>query len=514
MVRLAVLTVLVALAAPASARAADVSVSNGVLRYTAAPGKVSNARFTETAAQTVVINRDSADDDALVAGAGCVLAVAPDTFATCSGVTSAAIDAGDQADRITASYRNMANQVVGLENIPAVIFGGDGSDAIVGSLLGDTIDGGPGNDDLDGSAGNDTMRGGDGNDTLSPNTGTDAVSGGDGIDTAEYGLRPAPTYTLDGQPNDGEPTAVPPENDLLGADVENITAASTTGVATLVGDTRANRLTVTAGRGDITGGDGADILEGGPADDVIHARDGSPDIIICNGGTDTVEADTLDAVSPSCEAVSTVATPGGAFDDRPPAIAWVSPGANASLSANSPSRFTVNASDDRAVTKVQFYDDDRLLCEVTAPPFDCAYVPRGSDVGRNTLIAVAFDGAGQTTSTIRVVDVRRFTSPGFGLALRPSRDREAPYAYRATGRLLRPTTVSPSQGCSGTVTISAKRGSKTVATHRTKLNRNCEYATTLKYRKRLASKLRLTAKFGGNDVLGVRTARSRTVRLG
>ena len=57
--------------------------------------------------------------------------------------------------------------------------------------------------------------------------------------------------------------------------------------------------------------------------------------------------------------------------------------------------------DDRGVAKVQFFDDDRLLCEVTAAPFNCAYQPRGADVGRNTLIAVASDGAGQTTSVVR-----------------------------------------------------------------------------------------------------------------
>ena len=34
-------------------------------------------------------------------------------------------------------------------------------------------------------------------------------------------------------------------------------------------------------------------------------------------------------------------------------------------------------------------------------------------MGRNTLIAVAVDGAGQTTSVVRAVTVRRFTSPRF-----------------------------------------------------------------------------------------------------
>jgi hypothetical protein len=507
MVRLAVLTVLVALAAPSLASAAEVSAVGGVLRYKATPGKQSNVIFTETGTQRVEVTVAAGDEDGLTA---VTPECSPGTPVVCTGVSSAVIDAGDLADRITATYRDMSNQIVGLQNIPALINGGDGSDAIVGGLRGDTIDGGAGNDDLDGSAGNDTLRGGDGNDTLSPNTGSDAISGGDGIDTADYGLRPSPVITLDGLPNDGEAN----ENDIIGADVESITASASSGVATLVGDTRANRLTVIDGRGDLTGGDGSDVLEGGPSDDVFHARDGAPDTIICNGGTDTVEADTLDLVSPSCEIVSTIATPGGAFDDRPPLIAWVSPGANASLSANSPSKLTVNASDDRGVAKVAFYDDDRLVCEVTAPPFDCSYVARGGDVGGNTLIAVAVDGAGQTTSTIRVVDVRRFKSPRLGLAVRPSRDRKAPSAYRLSGRLLRPTTVSPSQGCSGTVTITAKRGSKTVAKRRAKLNRNCEYAITVKFRKRIAKKLRLTAKFGGNDVLSPRTARSRTIRLG
>ena len=75
-----------------------------------------------------------------------------------------------------------------------------------------------------------------------------------------------------------------------------------------------------AGKGNITGGDGADILEGASQDDTINSRDGSPDTVICNGGTDTVLADTLDTISPSCENVQVQATPGGAFDDRPPTL--------------------------------------------------------------------------------------------------------------------------------------------------------------------------------------------------
>src|SRR4051794_36094303 len=102
MVRRAAVVIALALAAPSAAQAADVSVSNGVLRYAAAPGHKSNATFTEAPAGTVTITRGDADDDVLsVAGPDC--SSGPGTGATCTRVTSAEIDAGDGADRITAT---------------------------------------------------------------------------------------------------------------------------------------------------------------------------------------------------------------------------------------------------------------------------------------------------------------------------------------------------------------------------------------------------------------------------
>ena len=210
------------------------------------------------------------------------------------------------------------------------------------------------------------------------------------------------------------------ENDSIGADVEDIeAAASANGTVTMVGDGRANRLTVTGGRGDLTGGEGTDVLEGGALDDIMRARDGSPDTILCGAGTDTVEADTLDVVSTTCENVSTQAAPGGPFDDHPPLLAWTAPAANATLPANEPTTLTANATDDRGVVRVQFFDDDRLLCEDTSVPFSCAFQPRGGDIGRNTLLAVGIDGANQTTTLVRPVTVRRFTSPSLSLTAAP-----------------------------------------------------------------------------------------------
>jgi Ca2+-binding RTX toxin-like protein len=495
------------LAVPAAAQAAELEVVDGQLRYTGAPGMVSSVTFEETGPGVVEVVQLPSDMDPITIGEGCT---GTGPF-ICTGVEEALLDAGDRSDRLQATFGDAP--VRGLKTIPATLLGREGNDALIGGLGPDTLDGGPGDDTLDGSAGDDSLQGGDGNDVLQPNTGTDGVSGGDGIDRVLYGERANPSYTLDGRANDGDPG----ENDLIGADVEEIVSSPPTGstmTAVLVGDGYANRLIVTAGRGLITGGDGWDIIEGGPLDDVIDARDGSPDTVICNGGNDTVVADTLDRISPSCENVTVLPFPGGVWDDRPPLLQWVFPAPDASLTANSPTTLSVNASDDRGLARVQFYDDDRLLCDDSVPPYTCDYQPRGGDVGPNTLLAIATDSANQTTTRTRVVTVRRFSPGELTLRLRPGRDRTAPYAFQATGALTRPETVSPSQGCSGTVTISARRGRKVVSTKRVRLTRTCEYEATLRFRKRVAKRLRLTARFGGNDVLGTRTSRARSVRLG
>lgn len=507
--RLGVLLALM-LVLPASARAADLRVESGVLKYTAAAGKVSNVRFTETGTGTVRVERFplTEDDDAITPGPGCT----PTNPYVCTGVTSAILDAGDQSDRLEAGFLDANNDFHGLDNIPTIITGGDGNDVLGGSARDDMIDGGAGDDDIDGFAGDDSLRGGDGNDVLTPNTGTDGVAGGDGIDTASYGRRPSPMFTLDGLANDG----FAGENDLIGTDVEDVegTADTPSQTVQITGDGRANRLTVIEGKGIITGGEGADILEGADEDDTINARDGSPDRVICNGGTDTVLADTLDVISPSCENVQVQATPGGPFDDHPPNLLWTAPATGATITANVATTLSVSASDDRGLTRVQFYDEDRRLCELAAPPFNCAYQPRGGDVGRNTLIAVATDGAKQTTSVVRVVEVRRFTPKSLSLSLRPGRDRRAPYAFRLSGRVSRPALVSPSQGCSGTVMIMAKRRTKVVSARQVSLSRNCEYVAIFRFRTRVASRLRFQAKFGGNTVLSTVSSKTRTARLG
>ena len=503
-----VVMIAVTLGMPATAQAADVTLAGGVLTYTGAPGATSNVTFVEGPTGTVTIERIAGDTDAWRTVAGCTT-VSP-TQLRCVGATSATITAGDGSDRITGGF--LDGNFQGLTSVSTTVSGGDGNDALAGGAAVDRIDGGPGDDDIDGFAGNDAVSGGDGNDTLRPNTGTDTVGGGDGFDVAAYGRRVTPTFSLDGLANDGAAG----ENDLIGADVEGIEAAADDGSQTvaITGDGRNNRLHATFGRGAINGGEGSDFLEGGPHNDTITSRDGSNDFVVCNAGTDTVLADTIDTISPSCELVQSQASPGGPFDDRPPGVAWTAPDASESLTANRATTLSVNATDDRGVARVRFLDDDRVVCEDTAAPYTCAYQPRGGDVGRNTLIAVAVDGANQTTSVPRPVAVRRFSPRDLGLALRPGRDRRAPYNFRASGRLVRPDAVSPSQGCSGSVTLIARRGSRTISTKRARLSRTCEYRVTFKFRTRAASRLRFRASFGGNEVLTGKTSRTRSARLG
>jgi hypothetical protein len=496
----------VLLAVPSASQAATVSVTGGVVKYAAVAGRVSNINMQQSGATVTLSRVIATDEDPLTIVAPCTGTA--DT-ASCPNVGRVEVNAGDMSDRIEAA---VGIPRVGI-SVPVIINGEEGNDALVGGAGEDTLDGGAGDDDLDGLGGDDNLLGRDGDDILKPNSGKDTVSGGDGIDTALFGLRNAPVFSLDNRANDGESN--PAENDLIASDVENVDAgAFGGGVVTMTGDPRANKLSINGGRGDITGGEGSDVLEGGTLDDVIHARDGSPDTVICGAGTDTVEADTLDIVSPSCENVAVQPSPGGPFDDRPPLVAWGAPGAGDALSANNPTLLTATASDDRGVARVQFWDDDRLVCEDNAAPFECAYQPRGADVGRDTLSAIAIDGANQTTSVVRAVTVRRFSSSGLGLLLKPSRDRKAPYSFKASGRLLRPNPVSPSQGCSGEVTITAKSGTKTVKLQRIKLSRTCDYSATVKFGNRKPGKLRLIARFGGNDVMAEHSSPNRTIRLG
>ena len=88
MVRRALALSLLSLAVPTAAQAATVTLDDGVLRYTAAPGFRNNVTFTQ-ADSAVTVTRvgagNDADADVLTGGAGCTT-VTP-TAITCPAVT-------------------------------------------------------------------------------------------------------------------------------------------------------------------------------------------------------------------------------------------------------------------------------------------------------------------------------------------------------------------------------------------------------------------------------------------
>jgi RTX calcium-binding nonapeptide repeat (4 copies)/Bacterial Ig domain len=480
-----------------SARAATMTNAGGTLRFVAGAGKA-NVLSVDELLGTVLITRRPGDADPVGNVRGCSL-----TGATyrCAGVQRIVIDAGNGDDVIDADGGVLGGS--GVKTLPLTILGADGDDqlyggagndtitggvdedAVYGGGGNDTLDGDDGNDAVDGQAGNDSvsggagaddlageagddvLSGGDDDDALDGGPGADAISGGSGTDTAEVGattlLPPAVAVTLNGLADDGAAQ----EGDNVLGDVEVVNASARSllvvpGTVNLAGDGNANTLTVRYGRATIDGGPGSDTLTGGPQRDTLLARDGFPDIVTCGGGWDIAVADPLDTVAADCEDTQVAAVGVPAVlrgpEDRPPKLAFT---VKRRLSGDRPTRLTATASDDRGIRRVRFYDDARLVCRDATAPFTCAYRPRGADVGRDTLIAMAVDSTGQTTTAIREVTVRRFTPH---LTLRAN----------GSGRLMLPHGVTRAQGCHGTVTVSSR-----FATRSAHLSRHCRFAAGL-----------------------------------
>jgi len=109
-------------------------------------------------------------------------------------------------------------------------------------------------------------------------------------------------------------------------------------------------------------------------------------------------------------------------------------------------------------------------------------------------------------------------TPKLTLSFSPKRDRSASFAFTAKGKLTRPSGVSAATGCTGRVTLTFKRGTKTVKRVGATLRSNCTYSvkTTFKTLKAAGGKkgvLRVTASFGGNDALET-AKKTSTVRVG
>ena len=334
---------------------------------------------------------------------------------------------------------------------------------------------------------------------------------------------------------DGDPVAfstslgtITPANDPLDdAEAESeLTSGSQSGTATvsaaLDGETATTPVAIQPECAN-SGGD----LDGDGTTDVCDADDdgdGLNDTTETQIGTDPRNANSDgDAVadgSDACPTVSGTQSNGcpqtATADDAPPTVSLTAPATGTSLSKGASATITAQASDDKAVTSVQFFAGDRLVCTDTAAPYECDYQPTGADVGRVLLLAVATDAASQVAVDRRAITVGRFIPTGLTSATTPARDRKLPYVFTTTGQLRLPAGVTAQQGCRGQVTVQIKAGKRTISTREASLDSNCRYRSRVRFsvKRRLAPTLRVRARFPGNNVLGSRVAPVKTVKVG
>ena len=300
--------------------------------------------------------------------------------------------------------------------------GGDNADYHEGGEDDDVLEGDEGEDELRGGDGDDVLRAGGGDDDLYPNDGVDDAEGGDGNDYIEqyddggvdiarggvgvdelyYGacdsgcsdnddvtLTVGDASAAQDDPDDGD-TEEDPGNEFegfenLSYDTDNDASATATtgaGPSSIEGDD---------GFDDMTPGDGADFLVMFDNNDTAHTVDGFPDFVDCGedddgNDVDTANADQFDTLV-NCEDEN-ITEVESAFEDpdgTPPTVQLTAPANGAVLPAFPGTMMTATASDDVGVVQVIFIDDNSILCNDTAAPYECEFQPTAGDVGRNTL---------------------------------------------------------------------------------------------------------------------------------
>jgi Ca2+-binding RTX toxin-like protein len=561
-VRLATLLCVFGLATASAASAATISFNAGTMTFNAAPGEVNHVSVDQGGTSVAIGDVNATTADTGATGAGCTQDNA-DTV-TCPNVTAIVINLGDMDDLLASSGNVTISETVdagdgndcslgslgihgGLGN--DVIHGGPGDDCVYGDPAGTTVTGG-GNDQVFGDAGDDFVAGGRGNDLTSggdgadfvtggpgtdtvngdagddrleggPGLGTpadsgDVISGGAGIDTFEYFHNSSDntslvTLSIDDQANDG----LPGENDDILSDVEDIQADGSN-PTTLIGSAATNVVNGGSGNDTIQPAAGNDFVFANDGDDTIDAVDGYADRVDCGSGNDVASVDEFDQVSGNCETVHRTTLGALATEDNPPTIAWVTPAENAVMSTTAPNTLSVNASDDKGISKVVFLDGERILCTVTAAPYTCAYKPIGADVGKDTLTAMVIDTRQQSATALRTVTVPRFTPSKVNSKTTPSRDSTAPFTFKTSGTVVLPSGVTPGLGCHGVVTVVFKAGGKTVSARNANLSRTCRFSRKVTFRlsSRLHPKsLKVEVKFRGNAVLSAKSAKRRHVKV-
>ena len=184
------------------------------------------------------------------------------------------------------------------------------------------------------------------------------------------------------------------------------------------------------------------------------------------------------------------ATSIGAGDDLAPTVELLP-----AVRAGQGYDLTATATDDRGVRQVSFFLDGERVCVDTTAPYTCRVRPDFVPGDRLSLIAVAEDNAGQTSTAIGTLRLPNKLDPR-GMSLRVDARR---VNVRAEGRLRLPPSVDEGEWCRGRVEVTLRRGGEVVDRDRVRLGRDCEYSARL--RPDEEGRHRVTARFLGNDAL-------------
>jgi hypothetical protein len=181
----------------------------------------------------------------------------------------------------------------------------------------------------------------------------------------------------------------------------------------------------------------------------------------------------------------------------PPSIGFSSP--PKTLSGKTKVQFAPVAP--AGLKQVELFLGSRKVCTLTAAPFTaCDVTATGADVGTQALRAVVTDALGSTAqSTVNVV-VPKFATK---VSTKVTRKNVAGGNARRTisGSITIPKHVTADQACTGKETVTIKRAGRSILNQQVALSKTCKFQRSITA-KRSNQSFSVTAKFGGNTVLG------------